>query len=389
MTEDSNKRNGFIKAIGGQRAITLISILVIAVALIGIVAYNSAHKQQAQEQALSGEQEESTAPAAEKEPEAATQTAAAENRSGQPLPALPENSTEEEKAMADLNSIKIDDAAASQQKGKITADGSSMVGSITQLVADRYRDFYKAVQVNVGVAGTDEGIADFAAGKLDICGTTRKLTPEEAAKFSRISYREIKLAYDAVAVVTNQGNSWVKDMSVTDLRKVWDSKGRARLWSDVNSGWPGEAFKPISSREAALAQNFFCTALFSNGAAKLTKFNKEVDDNKAFIDSMTGEGNSIGFCNYTLFESNKDKLKAVGIVSDKGSVMPSFETIESGAYTPLSRTLYLYINNGSLEKDYVKAFVKVYMENAAKFVKASGYLPCKDSEYSGYIGSLN
>lgn len=53
-----------------------------------------------------------------------------------------------------------------------------------------------------------------------------------------------------------------------------------------------------------------------------------------------------------------------------------------------SRNFYLYINKSSLEKSYVKDFVKMYMENAADFVKGNGYEPSDPSVYEAVLGAL-
>ncbi|MCX7841756.1 MAG: substrate-binding domain-containing protein [Clostridia bacterium] len=375
-----------------QRVITLISIIVILVFLFILIAYNSMNKAKTEnihEEAVNTELSKDNT---EKESTNKQQEASAPAETQKASETLPSDASEEEKAMAELKDIKVDNAAeAMKKKGKIAVDGSSMVGGISQLVADKYKQFYKNVQVTVEVSGTEEGMNYFSAGKIDICGTTRRITSEEAAacKGAGIDYAEIKLGYDAVAVVVNKGNNWVDAMSITEMRKIWDSKGRARLWSDVNAAWPGSELKLYSSKLEALSRNFFCTALYSNGSVNLSKYNTEVDDNKAWLEGITSDAGAAGFCGYAFYESNKDKLKAVGIITAEGPVMPSYETIKSGAYSPLSRTMYLYVNKNSLGKDYIKAFVKMYLENVSKFVKAAGYLPCEDTEYQKYIDSLN
>lgn len=384
-------RKGKLKFQFSQQGLTLISILIILIGFTALVTYNTMFVRPV------AEEEMPKAKQADAKPKTA-QTASASSSSDkisanaaqtQSAPTVPAKTPEtvEEKAMAELNEIKVEESAAQSKKGKITVDGGALVGTISQLVADKYKEFYNLVQVTVGISGTDEGIAAFSAGKLDICGSTRKMTPEEASA-CRVGFIEVKLAYDTAVVVVNKGNDWANSLTMPELRKMWDSKGNARMWSDVNTGWPGEPLKLYYSKDAPLTQSFFGTALYNNNAAKLSKLATEVETGKEMLAGVAGDKAAVSFCNYITFDSNKDKLKAVGIVGTNGPVIPTYETIKSGAYTPLSRTFYLYVNKNSLQKDYIRDFVKIYMENVSKFVKAGGYLPCDDSEYKSVIDNL-
>ncbi len=78
---------------------------------------------------------------------------------------------------------------------------------------------------------------------------------------------------------------------------------------------------------------------------------------------------------------NKDKLKLVPIDGGAGPVLPSDETINNGSYAPLSRPLFIYVSTAAAERPEVQAFVKFYLEQAAKLAAEVGYVALPTTVY--------
>ena len=89
----------------------------------------------------------------------------------------------------------------------------------------------------------------------------------------------------------------------------------------------------------------------------------------------------MGFFGLAYYEENKDKLKLVGVKTDKGVVLPSAETVKNGTYTPLSRPVFIYVSSVAARRPEVSAFVQFYLENAATLVPDVGYIPLTEAEY--------
>ena len=85
---------------------------------------------------------------------------------------------------------------------------------------------------------------------------------------------------------------------------------------------------------------------------------------------------------------NATKLKAVGIDSGGGCVLPSEETVRNTTYKPLSRPLMIYVSKAALQRPEVNAFVKFYLENAAELVPQVGYVALEDANYQEGLGKL-
>ena len=89
-----------------------------------------------------------------------------------------------------------------------------------------------------------------------------------------------------------------------------------------------------------------------------------------------GDADALGFFGFAYYVENQDKLRAVPIkVGDGPAVAPSFDSIASGAYTPLSRPLFLYVRADRARNKGVRGFLDFALENAGAVVKDVGYVP--------------
>jgi phosphate transport system substrate-binding protein len=119
------------------------------------------------------------------------------------------------------------------------------------------------------------------------------------------------------------------------------------------------------------------------GKAKSSRgdFTASEDDN-VLVQGVSRDTNALGYFGYSYYVENKDKLRAVPIVNDKGQpVEPSFDAVLKGTYQPLSRPIFIYVNAKSLDKPEVKQFVEYYMANGGKLSKEVKYVPLPESAY--------
>jgi phosphate transport system substrate-binding protein len=64
-------------------------------------------------------------------------------------------------------------------------------------------------------------------------------------------------------------------------------------------------------------------------------------------------------------------------------VEPNFETVSGGAYQPLSRPIFIYVNRARIDqKDEISAFVSFYLSNAKTLTAEVGYIPLTDEIYT-------
>ena len=104
-------------------------------------------------------------------------------------------------------------APAVAQAQIVKVDGSSTVYPITEAVAEEFQKSKKgAVKVTVGISGTGGGFKKFCRGETDISDASRPILKEEMedCKKAGIEYLEMPVAYDALTVVVNPKNTWIK-----------------------------------------------------------------------------------------------------------------------------------------------------------------------------------
>jgi phosphate transport system substrate-binding protein len=103
----------------------------------------------------------------------------------------------------------------------IKIDGSSTVYPITEAMAEEYQKAKKgSVRVTVGISGTGGGFKRFCRGETDISDASRPIKDSEiqVCKEHGIEFIELPVAYDGLAVVVNPKNTWVKSLTVADLK---------------------------------------------------------------------------------------------------------------------------------------------------------------------------
>jgi phosphate transport system substrate-binding protein len=106
------------------------------------------------------------------------------------------------------------------------------------------------------------------------------------------------------------------------------------------------------------------------------------EDDNVLVQGVARDINALGYFGYSYYVENKDKLRAVPIVNDKGeAVIPSFEAVVKGTYQPLSRPIFIYINAKSLARPEVKEFTEYYMTHGAKLAEEVKYVPLPASAY--------
>jgi phosphate binding protein len=73
-----------------------------------------------------------------------------------------------------------------------------------------------------------------------------------------------------------------------------------------------------------------------------------------------------------------------------GAVLPTKDTVESGAYTPLSRPLFIYVNKASLAKPAVLTYVKYYLSDEGQaLVPEVGYVSLNAQQLAASRDALN
>jgi phosphate transport system substrate-binding protein len=269
-------------------------------------------------------------------------------------------------------------------EGRITIDGSSTVYPITEAVAEEFRLEQRDVRITVGVSGTGGGFKKFSRGEIDINDASRPIKEPEAAaaKENQIDFIELTVAFDGLAVVVNKENTWVSDITLEELKKIWEPSAQEKItrWNQIRKEWPDEEFNLYGPGVASGTYDYFTEAVVGKSGASRGDFTASEDDN-VLVQGIEGDVNALGFFGYAYFEENKERLKLVGVNGGNGIVLPSVETVKNGTYAPLSRPIFIYVNKNAARREEVKAFVNFYLETAGELVADVGYIPLPQEQY--------
>ncbi|NDK56038.1 PstS family phosphate ABC transporter substrate-binding protein [Pontibacter fetidus] len=285
---------------------------------------------------------------------------------------------------------KYNEDADFSLKGDISIDGSSTVYPITEAVAEEYRYEAPNVRTTIGVSGSGGGFKKFSRGEIDISNASRSIKDEEAAtaKENGLDFVELSVAYDGLTIVVNPENNWVKDITVAELKKIWEPAAQNKIthWNQVRPEWPNREIHLYGAGVESGTYDYFTEAIVGKSHASRGDYTASEDDN-VLVQGVSTDVNALGFFGYAYYEENKAKLKAIPVSDEdesngKGAILPSLQTIKDGSYAPLSRPLFIYINSAAAQKPAVVKFVDFYFENAAKLSREVGFIPLPDAKYT-------
>ena len=273
-------------------------------------------------------------------------------------------------------------AELAKLKGDVIADGSSTVYPIVAAAAEEFLRYARHVRVSVGISGTGGGFKKFCSGDSAISNASRPISPSErqACASKGIEFIELPIAYDGIAVVVNPKNTWAACLTTAELRKVWgpDAQGRIDNWEEIRPGFPDKRLKLYGPATDSGTFDYFTDAINGKEKASRGDYLASEDDN-VLVTGVRGDEGALGYFGYAYLAENLGKVQAVAI-DNKGDgtcVEPSIETIKSGAYQPLSRPLFIYVNRAAARRPEVQGFVN--------YLLSKSYTPLIQEPEVGYI----
>jgi phosphate transport system substrate-binding protein len=283
--------------------------------------------------------------------------------------------------------LGVNTPSAFSQEGRIAVDGSSTVFPITEAMAEEFMMENSGVEITVGVSGTGGGFSKFCAGETDISNASRPIKDEEAEACAEngIEFVQIPVAYDAITVVINPENTWAEEMSVDQLAMLWspDAEGTITTWSDIDPSWPNEDIALYGPGTDSGTFDYFTDEIVGEEGASRADYTASEDDNILVL-GVQRDANALGYFGMAYYLENQGSLKAVAV----DGVYPGSETVNDGSYTPLSRPIYIYVREDSLENGVVSDFVEYYLENAASIVPEIGYVALPSEMYEESLAEL-
>lgn len=271
----------------------------------------------------------------------------------------------------------------------VVIDGSSTVFPLTEALAHGFLERHSNARVTVTYSGTDTGFAKFCQGALDIVDASRPITAREqdACAAGKVDFIELPVARDAITVIVNARNSWAESMTVAELRMLWapEADKKVTKWSQVREGWPDREITLFGPGSESGTFDYFTAAI--NGGARASRRDYMASgDDSTIVNGVAADEFALGYVGYGYYERAKDRLKSVAIddLDDsigQGAIQPSPQNVGRGIYRPLSRILFIYVNNARVERPEVKALVDDYLRHAGEQAAQVGTIALMSNVY--------
>ena len=261
--------------------------------------------------------------------------------------------------------------------GEIVIDGSSTVGPFATAAAELFKAENPGVNVSVGTSGTGGGFEKFCAGETDISDASRPIKEDEEApicKKNGVTYQEITVANDGIAVVTNKDLK-IDCMTTAQLKQLWNTGSKITNYSQIDPKFPDVEVSLYGPGTDSGTFDFFTDEINGEEGVSRKEYQPSEDDN-ILVQGVSGDEGGLGYFGFSYYEQNQDKLNLVAVDGGDGCVKPSLETIQDGSYKPLSRPIFMYPSEQSLgSKPQVKGFMEYTIDNADEIATASQIVP--------------
>lgn len=275
------------------------------------------------------------------------------------------------------------DGADSARTGRnapvIRIDGSSTVFPVAEAVAEEFQLGQRgAVRVTVGLSGTGGGFKKLCRGDVDISNASRPILTEEMemCRKAGIGFIELPVAFDAITVVVNPQNDWVKDLTIDDLKKMWEpaAQGQITRWNQVRPEWPDAPLMLFGPGADSGTFDYFTEAVTHKAKASRGDYTASEDDN-VLVQGVENNKNALGYFGYAYYASHKERMRPIPITQGDGTqVLPSNETVIDGTYQPLSRPLFIYVSDKSAQRPEVRQLIEFYLTEGPALATDVGFV---------------
>jgi phosphate transport system substrate-binding protein len=283
-------------------------------------------------------------------------------------------------------SVLIAGTSGVQAQAVVRVDGSSTVFPVTEAVAQAFQVRKRGMaRITVGISGTTGGFRKFCRGETDLQDASRPILKSEmrTCEAAGVQYVELPVAFDALTVAVSPRNTWVKSLTVADLKRIWEpvAQGRIVRWSDIDPSWPREPLVLVGPDGDSGTFDYFTEAIVGTRGASRSDYASSEDDN-VIAHGISTNPNALGYLPYAYYAAHSEGLRAVAIDSGAGPVLPALENVANRTYAPLSRPLFIYVNARSASRPEVRTFMEFFFAHGRGLIEEVRYLPLSAAAYS-------
>ena len=296
-------------------------------------------------------------------------------------------------------------AAAQDVEGTLDVHGSSTVEPISSLVSEKFNELNPGFGFVFGGEGTGDGFAQFFCPNVsDVSDASRPIKDSEAEACAEngVTWTELKIGYDGMAVLTDPNNP-LECVNFNDLYAIFGPESNdistyedatafaAELGSETDLG-SGRINITAPGTESGTYDSFGEIVL--EGIAEERGVESEsitrdpvppywigaANDNVIIEGIGSAPSTAYGFVGLAFAEEAGDSVKTLAVDGGDGCVLPNAETVSDGTY-PISRPLFIYPALARLESNpTLVPRVDFYLGDGYSSVVEAGYVSLPDAE---------
>ena len=272
-------------------------------------------------------------------------------------------------------SAAVDNSKYANVTGTISADGSSTVAPLTSVAAEDFQKISKT-QLKIAISGTGGGYTRLLAGEVDFANASAKYSDANMAalKAKGMDIAELRLATDALTVVVSPRNTWVKCLTVAELKKIWQRGSTVKTWNQVRPEFPKRRIDLFGAGTDSGTFAYFAEVINGKGNHR-TDYTPTEDDNVT-VNGVRRSTGAMGYYGLSYYLENTDINKAIAIDGGKGCALPNLENVLNGSYTPLARPLFIYVDRAKAKSNKALVpFIEFYEANLKNLANKAKFLP--------------
>ena len=128
-------------------------------------------------------------------------------------------------------------------------------------------------------------------------------------KKNGVTYKEIQVANDGIAVVTNKAIK-IDCMTTDELKKLWNQGSKVTTYNELNPKFPDAKVSLFGPGTDSGTFDFFTDEINGEEGVSRKEYQPSEDDN-VLVQGVEGDEGGLGYFGFSYYEQNQDKLNLV------------------------------------------------------------------------------
>lgn len=282
-------------------------------------------------------------------------------------------------------SLVLPVSAIAQGQAGIRISGSDTLEPLLEAAVAQYKKGHADAALVMEAKGTSTGFSQLCENRTDLAMASRAINGKElaACRSKNVAFIEMPVAWDAVVLVANRNDGWLRDINLAELRLIWgpESNGKKLAWNQIRAAYPATPVALFGLDQKSDAFDFFSTVISGSPKVMRSDF-QDATEHAAVIDRVSKTPGAIGFVSMAAYAENASKVAALAVDEGGGPVIPSSQSVISGQYGKLARLTFLYVNKAAYDgRPQVRDFANFVIEGAGRFASYARFVPLTNANY--------